>query len=168
MIFRRFICSLLCGLAGSPAGAEPSAPESATTFINTRENEWYKYKSPMIEEAYPFGRSNAANNSKLAKAADGSEVSKDAGIRNKHFLAENDWYAVEWNYFATSVATGRKQTESSLCLAQVKGGQIVWWIEYFDDTVGELQMAGKLPLPPETEAPNPWPLKATITRPYRP
>ena len=149
-------------------GAETTAADSASTFINTRENLWFKYKSPAMREAYPFGRSDAANNAKVDQIFDFSKVSKENELRNKHYLAEGDWYAVEWNYSATNVTTGRKQVESSLCLAQIKDQLIVQWIEYFDDTVGELQMEGKLPLPPRTEEPTPWPLQAAITRPYRP
>jgi hypothetical protein len=137
-------------------------------FINTLEPVWFKHKSPAIKESYPFGQSDAANNAALDKVFDFAEVSKDSDIRNKRYLAEGDWYAVEWHYHATSVATGRKQVESSLCLAQVKDRKLVWWIEYFDDTVGELQMKGDLPLPPPSEAPTPWPRQATLRRPYRP
>lgn len=164
----RFYLSLLWLAFVAALQAEPAAADSATTFINTRENVWYKHKSPAIQEAYPFGRSNAAHNVELDKIFDFNKVSKDSDLRNKHYLAEDDWYAVEWNYSATSVATGRKQLESSLCIAQIKDQKIVWWIEYFDDTVGEMQMAGKLPLPPSTEEPNPWPKKSTTVRPYRP
>jgi hypothetical protein len=172
MTAARFISILLClliaAVARTSAQTETKTTDSATSFINTRENVWFKYKSPAIQEAYPFGRSNAAHNAELDKIFDFNKVSKDSDLRNKHYLAEDDWYAVEWNYSATDVVTGRKQKESSLCLAQIKDQKIVQWIEYFDDTVGELQMAGKLPLPPATEAPNPWPLDAKMTRTYRP
>ncbi|MBC7366591.1 MAG: hypothetical protein H7343_07240 [Undibacterium sp.] len=158
---------LACALAPALPG-QVSPADSATTFINTVEPVWYKHKSPAIQESYPFGRSDAANNAVLDKLFDFSKVSKDGDILNKRYLAESDWYAVEWHYHATSVATGRKQVESSLCIAQIKDQKMVWWIEYFDDTVGELQMAGKLPLSPPTEEPAPWPLQATLKRPYRP
>lgn len=158
---------LLTVLAAALRAEVPTA-DSATTFINTVEPVWFNHKSPAIQESYPFGRSDAANNAALDKVFDFTKVSKDGEILNKRYLAEGDWYAVEWHYHATSVATGRRQVESSLCLAQIKDQKIVWWIEFFDDTVGELQMAGKLPLPPPAEEPAPWPLQSTLKRPYRP
>jgi len=160
--------TVLLALCAGPLGAESSPANSATTFVNTRENEWFKYKHSDITELYPFGRSSAAHNKVLDKLYDFGKVSKDSDLRNKRYLVEGDWYAVEWHYLATSVATGKKQVESSLCIAQIKDQQIIVWIEYFDDTVGELQMAGKLPLSPDTEDPAPWPVKAKLKRIYRP
>lgn len=158
---------LFAGIA--PDSAKIPGPEgsSATHFINTREARWFDYKSPLMKEAYPFGMSDAKNNALLDQSYDFSKISKDNLLSNKSFLAENDWYAVEWHYSATSVATGKKQRESSLCLGQVKDGLLVWWIEYFDDTVGELQMTDQLPLPAPTDEPMPWPAKAKLKRPYR-
>ena len=150
-------------------GAENRAgTDSAAVFINTREAAWFKHKSPEIQEAYPFGHSNTAHNAVLAQRPEAAPVSKDWFLRNKRYLAESDWYVVEWHYGATSVATGQKQVESSLCFAEVKDQQIVKWIEFFDDTVGELQMAGKLPLPAAAEEPGPWPALAVLGRVYRP
>lgn len=154
--------------AASGGAANPPATDSATVFINTREAAWWKHKSPEIQEAYPFGHSNAANNAALAARPNAKSVSKDWFLRNKRYLAEGDWYVVEWHYGATSVATGQKQLESSLSFAQVKDQKLATWIEFFDDTVGELQMAGKLPLPAADEEPLPWPAQATLSRVYRP
>jgi hypothetical protein len=43
------------------------------------------------------------------------------------------------------------QLESSLCFVRVREQRIATLIEFFDDTVGELQMAGQLPFPPQTK-----------------
>lgn len=165
----RFV--LLAALGGAVAAtlqAQVPPADSATTFVNTIEPVWFNHKGAAIQESYPFGRSNAAHNATLDKIFDFSKVSKDWAILNKRFLVEGDWYVVEWHYHATSVVTGRKQVESSLCLGQIKDQKLVWWIEYFDDSVGILQMEGKLPLPPATEEPMPWPMEAKLKRPYRP
>jgi len=154
--------------AASGAAVNPPATDSAAVFINTREAAWFKHKSPEIQEAYPFGHSNAAHNAALDARPNAKSVSKDWFLRNKRYLAEGDWYAVEWHYGATSVATGQKQVESSLSFAQVKDQKLATWIEFFDDTVGELQMAGKLPLPAAEEGPLPWPAHAALSRVYRP
>ncbi len=158
-------------LGGVLRAADPvdfTAQNSAQIFINTREAEWFNFKSDDIKESYPFGNSDKANNDKLSKLLDMSKVSTNSDLTNKHYIAEGDWYAVEWFYHATNVPTGNRQVEASLCLAQIKDQKMVRWIEYFDDTVGEQQIAGKLTLYAENEMPFPWPAQAQVKRVYRP
>ena len=68
-VLARALCPLSCA-------GELAAADSATTFINTRENVWYKYKSPDIQEAYPFGRSNRAHNAELDKIFDANTAAR--------------------------------------------------------------------------------------------
>lgn len=154
----------LCGLGVS----EPPVASTAQKFINTVEHEWYKQKHEDIQEWYPFGHTNKAHGALLKQRGPIAPVSKDWSITNKAYLAEDDWYAVEWLYHATDVATGKKQVEATLGFAQIKDRKIVLWIEFFDDSVGTQQISGSLPLFAEKDEPFPWPVIDPPQRVYRP
>ena len=158
----------LLSLGAAQLASESSAGNSAQKFINTVENEWYRHKAGNIEEWYPFGHTNPAHAAALKLLGPTPSVSKDWSITNKAYLAEDDWYAVEWFYSATNLAPGRKQVECTLGFSQIKNQKIVQWIEYFDDTVGEQQMNGTLSLYTETDEPFPWPAVNPPRRVYRP
>ncbi len=159
---------VISGLGAALRGEPVPGNDSAVDFINTREAVWFDHKHPEIVEGYPFGRSDAANNAALDKVFTFTDVSKDFFLRNKRYLAEGDWYVVEWFYGATSARTGAEQIEASLCFGRIKDQKLIEWIEYFDDSVGEMQMAGVLPLYDPGEEPFPWPRATYQRRSYRP
>ena len=164
-----FAVSLFPILLASSVRAEPvPGNDSAVDFVNQREALWFNYKSPAIDEGYPFGRSNAANNARLDSLFTFTDRSTDYYIRNKRFIVEGDWYVVEWFYGAKDARTGAPQMEGSLCFGQIKDQMLVSWIEFFDDTVGEMQIAGEFPLYGPTADPFPWPATTYRQRVYRP
>ena len=95
-------------------------------------------------------------------------ATSDWKITNKHYMYDGDWYAVEWLYQSTQTSTGLVQRESALSFGKVQDGQLIVWIEYFDDMVGHYQWIGAMPLFEKDEAPFPWPAKSPLKRKYRP
>jgi len=159
-------CVGALALAATDAAA-PSG-DNAAAFVATRGTKQFDYTHPQIEEAFPFGRSNAANDKKLEEAHAFGALTDFVALDHRHYITEGNRYVVEWLYHATWKKTGHSQVEASLCFGQVKDQQLYRWTEYFDDTVGELQDQGKLPLYLESEVNYPWPKNATISRVYRP
>ena len=160
--------ALLILSALAVAAADESAAGAARAFIAAHGPRWFEHLHPDIQSAYPFGRSNRANDAEIAKGLDINTVSRDVSITDEHYLYEGDWYGVQWFYRATFVKGGAKQQESTLAFGRVQDGQLIEWREYFDDAVGELQAEGKLPLYAPGEEPFPWPAGAKICHPYRP
>ncbi len=159
---------MFLGVGATLFATEPAEADSAQKFINSVEHEWYRHKADDIEEWYPFGHTNQAHGALLKQLGPVAPVSKDWSITNKAYLAENDWYAVEWLYHATDIATGRKQVEATLGFAQIRDQKLVLWIEFFDDTVGAQQLKSLLPLYAENDEPFPWPRIEGPPRIYRP
>ena len=115
-----------------------------------------------------FGRSSKKHDDEISQSLTLAQASDHITLTNKRYLFDGDWYAVQWVYGATTTKTGRRQTESTLAFGRVKDGKLVVWEEYFDDLVGELQFADKLPLYGPDEEPYPWPAAAKLKHPYRP
>ena len=141
---------------------------AARKFIDQVGDNSLKYFADSIEESYPFGRSNKARDEEISKGGGMETITTDWKLTNRHYLFDGDWYAVQWFYGATTIKTGKKQLECTLAFGKVKDGKLVVWNEYFDDTVGELEQEGKLPLYQPDETPFPWPAAATLKHPYRP
>jgi hypothetical protein len=153
-------------LALPSAGAANA--DDAETFIQNREPKRSDYQHPELKEAFPFGRSDLANDKKLAALGAFDALTDYEGLDHKHFIVEGNRYAVEWLYHATWKSTKNKQVEASLCFARVKDQLLISWTEYFDDTVGELQDKHLLPLYGDPKELFPWPSPTTTTRIYRP
>lgn len=157
-----------CGLVLTAGAATAPGPDDAATFIATRGPNQFDYTHPEIKEAFPFGRSDAANDKKLAASHAFGTLTDFGALDHRHYLVEGDRFAVEWLYHATWKKTGNRQVEASLCFGRVKDQQLISWTEYFDDTVGELQDQHQLPLYAESEVNYPWPAPTVLTRVYRP
>lgn len=148
----------------------PKEPDSvAKAFVDRVGDGLLDNFADSVDEAYPFGRSNKAHDDEIAKSPAGMHLTTtDWKLWNKHFFYDGDWFAVEWFYGATTIKTGGKQIESTLAFGKVKDGKIIIYNEFFDDTVGEMEQSGILPLYTEDEFPFPWPAGAKIKHPYRP
>jgi hypothetical protein len=162
------LASIACGLVLSARAAPAPGPDDAATFIATRGPNQFDFTHPDITEAFPFGRSDAANDKKLADLHAFGALTDFGALDHRHYLVEGDRFAVEWLYHATWKKTGRPQVEASLCFGRVKDQQLISWTEYFDDTVGELQDQHLLPLYAEGEENFPWPGPTGTSRVYRP
>ena len=156
------------GLILTAVASPAPGPDDAATFIRTREANRQDFQDPDVREAYPFGRSDPANDKKLAQAGAFDALTTYDGIDHKHFIVEGDRYAVEWLYHATWKKTGNRQAKASLCFAQVRNQLLFRWTEYFDDTVGELQDRHLLPLYGDEKENFPWPGPSKTARIYRP
>jgi hypothetical protein len=151
------------------AESDAKKPESAAkVFVDRVGDDLLNCFADSIDEAYPFGRSNKAHDDEIAKAGGMQTTTNEWKLWNKHFFFDGDWFAVEWFYGATTIKTGGKQIESTLAFGKVKDGKIIIYNEFFDDTVGEMEQSGILPLYTEDEFPFPWPAGAKIKHPYRP
>ena len=162
------LLAALLSLGTIGLAAADGNPGAAREFVARFGPTWFEHLHDDIQSAYPFGRSNKANDAKIAKVFDVNTVSRDVALTDEHYLYDGDQYAVQWFYHATFVQTGAKQVECTLAFGRVQDGQLIEWREYFDDAVGELQAAGALPLYAPGEEPFPWPRQAQIRRPYRP
>ena len=146
-------------LGSSPAsGAAPAADGGpAKQFIERFGEVWVDHFAAEYDSAYPFGRSNKKHDDEIAQSLTLDQASDNRTLTNKRYLFDGDWYVVQWIYGATTTKTGKRQTESTVAFGRVKDDKLIVWEEYFDDVVGELQFAGKLPLYQPDEEPFPWP-----------
>ncbi len=159
---------LLVIAVGSRTAAAPATLEGeAREFVAAHDLDGinqFKFLSPDIVEAFPPGRSNAANDERLKKYP---PASTDWKIEDAHFIYEGDHYAVQWIFQSKWKDNGSIQREATLAFGVVKGGKLVSWTEFFDDSVGELQHDGKMGTYTEKEEAYPWPAKPGMSRPYR-
>jgi hypothetical protein len=162
------VLALAGGFVLAAQAATAPGPDDAAGFIATRGPNQFDYTHPDIKEAFPFGRSDAANDKKLADSHAFGALTDFGALDHRHYIVEGDRFAVEWLYHATWKRTGNKQVEASLCFGRVKDQQLISWTEYFDDTVGELQDQHLLPLYAESEVNYPWPSPTALSRVYRP
>jgi ketosteroid isomerase-like protein len=79
------------------------------------------------------------------------------------FIIEGNRVLAEYQFCATSLATGKREAEGTAAIGEIKDGKLVLWKEYYDHTVGALQAEGKIPVdegaasfPYPRAAPNRW------------
>jgi len=173
-LFRLAGFALLVGAGGAPAfGAEADPPMTKITndsaeWIPLYGEKWYNHYHSDFEGFFPGGRSNLRHDRYLAKVMYGKPRTNNWKIFDRQYIFDGEWYAVEWSYRATNLSNGFEQFESTLGIGHIKDGKCILWTEYFDDTVGELQEIGMMPLYGEKEPHFPWPEKAILSLPYRP
>jgi hypothetical protein len=166
-----FTTLLLAGLASSrfaETSAADSTDDSARKFAMAHPGEeQFKFLSPHIVEAFPPGRSNAANDEALKKfpliTSDWSFEPKN----NKFCVFEGDHFSIQWIFESKWKDNGTIQREGTLAFGTVKDGKLTSWTEFYDDSVGELQHDKKMNLYTADEEPYPWPAKPGYSRPYR-
>jgi hypothetical protein len=171
------VLSFLAPLAASlPLSAEekkavppPYDPtHTAKEWVPHFAEEWWNHYHPDYEAWYPGGRSNRFHDAWLARVMKKHARSVNWEIFNRQYAFDGQWFAVEWFYRATDVDSDFRQWESTLAFARIHEGKKILWIEYFDDSVGNLQRIGMMPFFDADEPIAPWPAKAILKMPYRP
>ena len=170
---RALVVLLACAAPAASFAAEPPAAMTKITndsaeWIPLYGEKWYNYYHPDFEGFFPGGRSNLMHDRYLARVMYGKARTNDWQIFDRQYIFDGEFYAVEWSYRATNVSNGFRQWESTLGIGRIKDGKCILWTEYFDDSVGELQEIGLMPLYDAKEPHFPWPEKAILSLPYRP
>jgi hypothetical protein len=170
--FLPLVFSLVFGLVLASkieaADSAASIDDSARQFVKLHPGiEQFPFFSRDIVEAYPTGRSNAANDDLLKKIP---VLTTDWDIDPndyKYAVIEGDHFSVEWFFRSKWKTNGTVQCETTLAFGIVKAGKLVSWTEFYDDSVGEMQHDGKIGTYSRTDAPFPWPPKPGRHRAYR-
>lgn len=151
-------------------GADHYTGNDAATWVPLRGEEWWNYYHPDYESQYPGGRSNRYHDIYIGEVMAHDPATTDWEIFNRKYFYEGDMFAVEWYYRSTYTDDGFRQWESTMGFGRIVDGQIILWIEYFDDAVGTLQKVGLMPYfeDPEAEVIFPWPEDTPLKAPYRP
>lgn len=173
MTNRYFILIFLLGLGMSAANAQEQNREEgiAEKWIAEWGEKWWERYHDEVDSQYPGGRSNKYHDSYIQEALKkmSDQAWTDWKISNRHYLFEDDWFAVEWFYQASQPSTGLVQLESTLAFGRIEDDHLRVWIEYFDDMVGKYQSIGVMKLfDKENEVPYPWPKDTQLKKKYRP
>ncbi len=150
---------------------EGTSANIAETWVATWGDKWYERYHENVDAQYPGGRSNLFHDQYIQEALRNmkDEAWIDWKITNRHYLFDNEWFAAEWFYQSTQESTGIVQRESTLAFGKIVDDHLIYWIEYFDDKVGEYQMINAMKLfNMEKELPFPWPENTVLRKKYRP
>jgi ketosteroid isomerase-like protein len=67
-------------------------------------------------------------------------------IYTGRFVVDGDKFAFQYQFAATDNVTKKRQAVGTGVSVVIRNGQVVLWKEYYDESIAELQAAGKLPL----------------------
>lgn len=155
-------------LSASEEADKPYHGDDAETWASHYGEEWFNYFSKDAMLWFPGGRADYYHNLWISKVFGANPTTKDWTITNRHYVFDDNVYAVEWFYEATYLDDGFTQMETTLAIAFIKDNEIVRFYEYFDDSVGTLQKAGLMPKFDRDGMITPWPKGAWMKVPYRP
>ena len=163
------IASLLL-LGGVVMASEADREQAVQDWLDEWVEKFWERYHPDYDSQYPGGRSNRFHDQYVSEVLGRMPQPpiSSYSISNRHFMVDGDWFVAEWFYDATQDSTGWVQRESTVAFGKIVDDQLIVWIEYFDDSVGNYQRFGALPLYEDDEMPYPWPAKVTLRRDYRP
>jgi len=176
--FRSIPKILAAGLTALLAAALP-AQESKPGLLSTVTDDsavWLplygermmEYYHPDWQGWFPGGRSNRFHEQYAQGVWQRAPSTRDWQLLNRTYVPDGEWFAMEYFYRATYTADGFRQWEATLGVGRLKEGRLVLWMEFFDDSLGNLQRLRLMPLFGEQEPVYPWPVKAVLSLPYRP
>lgn len=141
----------------------------ASIWIQHYGEDWFNHYAESFEIYFPGGKSNEYHEQYIKSALYSRVPTKDWTIFNRRYYTDGPYFACEWYYKATYKDDGFQQWESTLVIGKIKDGKLIWFSEWFDDSVGSLQRLHLLDFFENTEGEvHPWPNTKLMRADYRP
>jgi uncharacterized protein (TIGR02246 family) len=162
-ILPRLVLVFLCGLAAL-AGAEPAPPPRAAVLalIERQARSWETgdeaaFLATLHDDvvfAYPGKR--LGRDGVLATFRAWRRDFRDTKLHVHRVVIDGAYFAVEYMFATTNVATGKRTAAGTVATGEVRDGKLRVWKEYLDGRVSRAQAQGELPAD-EAAEPFPWP-----------
>ncbi len=150
MNLRTRLAALLIFIVGCPvslcASSEAEVRSIVLDFCDSwRTGDQAKFIS-LIDDQFHFSNPGGTFDRAhiLATFLQSPKLYSNIAFHSMNLVVQGDRFMAEYQYCSTDRATGKREADGTVAVGEVKNGRLLYWKEYYDPSVGDLQAAGKL------------------------